>query len=100
MVPTPPPGAHGISRHPRQWPKLFMMEPDRERRRTAGYVPRDITVPSKHTVRRGRVLGAHVSREVKSSGEIIAAISGRSRGARPDFRPHETGFMGDCLIHI
>jgi hypothetical protein len=30
----------------------------------------------------------------------IAAISGRSRGIQPDFRPHETGFRGDCPTHI
>jgi hypothetical protein len=34
------------------------------------------------------------------SDDVIAAISGRSRGIQPDFRPHETGFRGDCPTHI
>jgi hypothetical protein len=37
---------------------------------------------------------------MKTSRDVIAAISGRSRGTQPDFRPHETGFRGDCPTHI
>jgi hypothetical protein len=42
----------------------------------------------------------HVAQQMQSRRFAIAAISGRSRGMQPDFRPHETGFSGDCPIHI